>query len=222
MLNALKHKLKLNAVHIPDIYIFLFLVSRLYVKGIDRRSEPRDLLFQRQKEFLRRMRRQWINSQEEVSEISGRASELLKRIKEFSRLAWKMFTKIFLLISQGVTKSSAVCSYFPFFAVYYLLPVRFFYFFISLPHTHYPTPHKDGVQDMAEFPQDEESRRGILQTLSAAAVERNQRDQVRVFFNTESRSLLVIPTGNKNVIYIRSQFLEPRKKSWRRDYQNLT
>lgn len=37
---------------------------------------------------------------------------------------------------------------------------------------------QEGIQAAVEMPEDEESRRGILQTLSAAAVERNQRNRV--------------------------------------------
>lgn len=39
---------------------------------------------------------------------------------------------------------------------------------------------KDGVEEVGEIPADEESRRNILQTLSAAAVELNLRTKVRL------------------------------------------
>ena len=41
---------------------------------------------------------------------------------------------------------------------------------------------KDGVEDVGEIPADEESRRNVLQTLSAAAVKHNQRTTVSFFF----------------------------------------
>lgn len=45
---------------------------RLYAKGIEgRRAEPLDVLRKRQAHFMRRMRRQWINRQIEVSFLLG-------------------------------------------------------------------------------------------------------------------------------------------------------